>query len=86
MAGVVGWVQRFASRLRYPQLFALLATLFVIDLMVPDMIPFADEILLGLLTLVAARFKPGSGGGGDDEPEKPPEKNVTPPGGHHSSH
>ena len=43
---------RFASRLRFPQLFFLVAALFLVDLAVPDLIPFADEILLGLLTLL----------------------------------
>lgn len=51
---------RFASRLRFPQLFALIATLFLIDLAIPDFIPFADEILLGLATLLfgSLRKKP----------------------------
>ncbi|MBS1136765.1 MAG: putative transrane protein [Proteobacteria bacterium] len=48
---------RFASRLRFPQLFALVAALFVIDLLVPDVIPFADEIILGLLTLLLGSLR-----------------------------
>ena len=43
---IIPWLVRFASGLRFPQLFALIASLFVVDLIVPDMIPFADEILL----------------------------------------
>jgi hypothetical protein len=31
--------------------------LFVLDLIVPDLIPFIDEILLGLATLILARWK-----------------------------
>lgn len=31
--------------------------LFVLDLIVPDFIPFIDEILLGLATLILARWK-----------------------------
>lgn len=50
-------VLRFASRLRFPQLFALVAALFVIDLLVPDVIPFADEIILGLLTLLLGSLR-----------------------------
>lgn len=45
-------ITRFASRLRYPQLFFVTAALFLLDLLIPDMIPFADEILLGLLTVL----------------------------------
>lgn len=48
---------RFASRLRFPQLFALVATVFVLDLLIPDVIPFADEIILGLLTLLLGSLK-----------------------------
>lgn len=74
-----GVIAGFASRLRYPQLFFALAALFLIDLFIPDFIPFADEILLGLLTVLVGRFrKPRED---RDAPEaKPPMKNVTPPG------
>ena len=47
----------FLSRLRYPQLFKLTALLFVLDLLVPDMIPFADELLLALGTLLLGNLK-----------------------------
>jgi hypothetical protein len=50
---LAGW----AGRLRYPQLLAIGATLFVLDLAIPDLVPFADEILLGLATLVLARLR-----------------------------
>ena len=43
---------RFAGQLRFPWLFAVTAVLFLIDLVVPDLVPFADEILLGLLTML----------------------------------
>jgi len=45
-------VLRFASRLRFPVLFFLVAGIFVLDLIVPDFVPFADELLLGLLTVL----------------------------------
>ncbi len=48
---------RYLGRLRSPYLFVLVATLFVADLIIPDVIPFIDEILLGLLTLLLARRK-----------------------------
>lgn len=47
----------FLGRLSYPRLFVLTAALFVIDLIVPDFIPLADEILLGLGSLLLANFK-----------------------------
>lgn len=56
-------VTRFAAKLRYPQLFLLTAGLFVLDLVIPDAIPFVDEILLGLATLLlAGRRKPTAPG------------------------
>jgi len=48
---------QYAARLRYPKLLALALGLFIADLMIPDMIPFADEILLGLISLVLAGLK-----------------------------
>lgn len=54
---LVALVARFASRLRYPTLFMLTAGLFLLDLVIPDVIPFADELLLGLGTLVLAGLR-----------------------------
>jgi len=54
-------VRRLAAKLRYPRLLALTASLFALDLLVPDAIPLADEILLGLATvLLATRRRAGS--------------------------
>lgn len=50
-------VLRWLSRLSFPRLFLLAAALFVVDLFVPDVIPLADEILLGLGTLLLANWK-----------------------------
>lgn len=54
---------RWLGRLSFPRLFLLSAALFFLDLLIPDFIPFADEILLGLGTLLLARWKrvPGPG-------------------------
>jgi hypothetical protein len=49
---------QFLGRLATPRLFLLAATLLGIDLLVPDFVPFLDEILLAILTLVFARRKP----------------------------
>lgn len=48
---------RFFGRLSYPRLFALTAALFVLDVLIPDFVPFIDEILLGLGTLLLANWK-----------------------------
>jgi len=56
-AGVAGLVLRYAGRLRFPYLFALTALVFVADLLVPDVLPFGDEILLGLLTVLFGSWR-----------------------------
>ncbi|MDJ0866210.1 MAG: hypothetical protein QNK03_08895 [Myxococcota bacterium] len=48
---------RWAERLRYPQLFALLVLGFAIALVVPDPIPVLDELLLGLAALAVSRLR-----------------------------
>ncbi len=50
-------VTRFAAGLRFPTLFKLVAALFVVDLIIPDMVPFMDEILLALGTLLLAGLR-----------------------------
>ncbi len=52
-SGLLGWL----SRLRSWQLFVAAALLFVGDLLTPDPMPFIDEIMLGLTTLMLARWK-----------------------------
>ena len=52
-SGLLGWL----SRLRSWPLFVVAGALFVVDLLVPDPLPFIDEIMLGLTTLVMARWK-----------------------------
>ncbi|HET8818122.1 MAG TPA: DUF6116 family protein [Xanthomonadaceae bacterium] len=48
----------FARRLRYPTLFKVTAVLFAVSILWPfDPIPFIDEILLGLGTLLLANWK-----------------------------
>ena len=61
-------VMRFLGRLSYPRLFALTAALFAVDLVVPDVIPLADEILLGLGTLLLANWKRRKQPGAIDSP------------------
>lgn len=50
-------VMRFLGRLSYPKLMLAFAALFVLDMFTLDPIPFIDEILLGLGTLLLANWK-----------------------------
>ena len=44
-------------RLRFPTLFVLVGLLFLVDLLVPDFIPFIDEIILGLITVMLGLWR-----------------------------
>jgi hypothetical protein len=48
---------RWFRRLSYPKLFALTALLFVANLFILDPLPFVDELLLGLGTILLANWK-----------------------------
>lgn len=50
---LLGWF----ARLRFPTLLTITAILFVVNVFVPDFLPFIDEILLGLVTLILANWK-----------------------------
>jgi len=43
--------------LRFPGLFALLAAVFFFDLVIPDFLPFVDEIILAILTMIFALWR-----------------------------
>ena len=79
---LLGVVERFARRLRFPQLFWLTAVLFLLDLLIPDLIPFADEILLGLATVLLGSWKKGEppppGSGDSRGPERGPVIDIEP--------
>ena len=66
-------VQRYLPRLRYPYLFLILGGLFLVDLVTPDPIPFVDEMLLLVLTFIAATFTTRR------EEDRPPPRDITPP-------
>lgn len=53
VGGFLGW----AKRRRFPTLLLITGGLFIADLLVPDLIPFVDEVLLGLATVILARWK-----------------------------
>ena len=51
------FIAQFLARLATPRLFVIAATLFVLDLLIPDFVPFVDEALLAIVTLIFARRK-----------------------------
>jgi hypothetical protein len=57
---VPDFIAKFLAGLATPRLFLAAATLFGLDLLIPDFIPFVDEALLLILTLMFARRKPGA--------------------------
>ena len=67
---LLGPVLAFAGRLRFPTLFLITAGIFVFDLVIPDLVPFVDEILLGLGTLILSSWKSGRSDRGP--PDLPP--------------
>ncbi len=52
-----GLIERFLARLERPLLFKLAAGLFLLSLFVPDPIPFLDELLFGIITLLLTKQK-----------------------------
>ncbi len=50
-------ILKYAESLRFPWLVLLTGLLFVADVIVPDIIPFADELLLGLLLVGLGRLR-----------------------------
>ena len=50
-------VERLAGRLRFPYLFLLTTALFLLDLFIPDVIPLADEIFLGVGMLLLGSLR-----------------------------
>lgn len=54
---LIAGILRFASGLKFSQLFLVTAALFLVSLLIPDPIPFFDELILGMLTLLFASWK-----------------------------
>ena len=50
-------IARFLAGLATPRLFLVAAALLGLDLLIPDFIPFVDEAVLAILTLIFARRK-----------------------------
>ncbi len=57
MATIPKRLRRWLEGLRFPYLLILMAVLLVVSLVVPDPVPFADELLLLLGTLLLSRLK-----------------------------
>lgn len=62
---------RWLSRLSHPKLFVIVGLLFLVDLAIPDLVPW-DDILLGLGTLMLARWK-------KKDPDESRAANIAPP-------
>jgi hypothetical protein len=56
---LIGPLIAYLTRLRFPTLFGVTAVLFVLDLFIPDAIPFADETLLALGAALLGSWKNG---------------------------
>lgn len=50
---LMGWL----DGLRFPVLLLITGALFVVNVFIPDVLPFVDEVLLGLVTLLLSRLK-----------------------------
>ena len=73
------FIQKTISRLKFPQAFAFFVALFLFDLIIPDFVPFIDEILLGLGAALFGMWRERvSAPSAAPAAEKPPTKNVTP--------
>ncbi|MDH4038526.1 MAG: hypothetical protein OEX18_10300 [Candidatus Krumholzibacteria bacterium] len=60
--------REYTATLRFPKLVMLTGALLLIDVLVPDMVPFADEILLALATAMLASFKKRGKPGNEKDP------------------
>ena len=69
-----GFIRGFLSRLKFPQLFLVLAALFAIDMLTPDPILLLDEAIIGVLAVMFGLWRNRSE---DDENDQPPMKNIT---------
>jgi hypothetical protein len=71
----------YAARLRFPTLFKITLAIFLIDLVVPDFIPFADEILLGLGALILSGLQKSADRQAEDQAkaERPVIEHEPPP-------
>jgi hypothetical protein len=65
----VPWLQGMLGRMRYPHLFVLLVVLLGLDLIIPDVVPLIDELMLAVLTVLVGTWRRPEE---DAEPPPPP--------------
>jgi len=70
---LVRLIERLIPGIRHPWLLVIVGGLFVADLVIPDPIPLLDEVMLAVLTVLAASWR------GRRDDRRPPPKDVTPP-------
>ena len=71
-------LSRFFGGFSSRALLILVGGVFLLDLVIPDVLPWIDEIVLGILTLLIARWQARRQTRPDPDMPKPPPKNVTP--------
>ena len=54
---VLGLLGRYGTELRFPVLFFVVACLLAFNMVLPDPVPFIDELILALMALMLASFK-----------------------------
>ena len=76
-------IKSFVATLKSSSLLTLVAALFMFDVIIPDFLPFVDELVLFVMTVPIARWKgrereQAEGAQTVEGAAKPPPKNVTP--------
>jgi hypothetical protein len=72
---------KVVSRLKFPKLLTLFLVLWILDIFIPDPIPFFDEIMLALGTALFGLWRESVTVPVDTPASAPEMKNVTPPAG-----
>ena len=57
MKSIVPRLSRYLESLRFPWLLLLATLLFVVNLFIPDALPFIDEILLAIVAIILGKLK-----------------------------
>jgi uncharacterized membrane protein YccC len=52
-----GFVRRFLERRRFPTLMLIAAAVLIVNLFVPDPLPFVDEVLMLIATIFIGSFR-----------------------------
>jgi hypothetical protein len=60
-------IEKLLPGIKYPHLFAILALLLGLDLVLPDPIPLVDELGLAVLTLLAGTWRSRRPATGEDD-------------------